>query len=437
MLQWLQQLIAPPLVSAPPAVSMPIPAAAPVPVPAVAPVRYARLIMVTAHNNNKFYEMRENGDGTFTATYGRVGSPGVAAQYPIQRWDSLYREKTQKGYTDQTHLMGGQELNQVWAPETDTRVQDMVSFLMKCARQSVRYHYLVTAQEVTPQQLSRAQELLDELAGMIGPGMSADRYNEGLLQLFRVIPRRMRHVQDHLIGAPETEEDIAAIRQQLGHEQETLDVLRGQVTLQAGNEQTETLLMPDSLGLRISPVETPRILRQITQLMGEEAGRFRRAFEVVNPRHQFAFGEHVSRAKDSKVALLWHGSRNENWLSILQGGLVLRPAQAVINGKMFGYGLYFADKCRKSLNYTSMRGAYWSGGQSQTAYLALYEVHTGRALTLTRHDPSCYELSHAALQKRGAYDSVFARRGADLVNNEYVVYQEAQCQIKYLIEVAA
>ncbi len=35
-------------------------------------LRVAKLIMVTANNNNKFYEMREQSDGTFKVTYGRV-----------------------------------------------------------------------------------------------------------------------------------------------------------------------------------------------------------------------------------------------------------------------------------------------------------------------------------------------------------------------------
>ncbi len=36
--------------------------------------RTSKLIMVTVDNNNQFYEMTENSDGNFTASYGRVGS---------------------------------------------------------------------------------------------------------------------------------------------------------------------------------------------------------------------------------------------------------------------------------------------------------------------------------------------------------------------------
>jgi poly [ADP-ribose] polymerase len=116
--------------------------------------------------------------------------------------------------------------------------------------------------------------------------------------------------------------------------------------------------------------------------------------------------------------------------------LVLRPANAVISGKMFGYGLYFADKFRKSLNYTSLRGSYWANGSENRAFLALFSVHTGNPLEILHHGSWCYELNQTTLKEKNPdYDSVFAKGGADLINNEYIVYNEAQCTIQYLVEV--
>ena len=115
----------------------------------------------------------------------------------------------------------------------------------------------------------------------------------------------------------------------------------------------------------------------------------------------------------------------------------MRPANAVITGKMFGYGLYFADNCRKSLNYTSFQGSYWAGGTQNQAYLAMYDVHIGNPLIIKKHQKWCYDLSDEKLKKRGAYDSLFAKGGADLINNEYIVYNEAQCTVRYLVELRA
>ncbi len=160
-------------------------------------------------------------------------------------------------------------------------------------------------------------------------------------------------------------------------------------------------------------------------------------FQVININTQPHFDEFIQKSKNKNTKLFWHGSRNENWLSILKTGLILRPTNAVITGKMFGYGLYFADKCRKSLNYTSLRGSYWAGGSQHTAYLALFEVHTGEQLQLKIRKDWCGALTEEKLKQRNTkYDSVFAKGGADLINNEYIVYNQHQCTVKYLVELS-
>ena len=56
-------------------------------------LKSVKLIMVTAANNNKYYEMQENGNDTFTVIYGRIGATGATRTYPIREWDKKYREK--------------------------------------------------------------------------------------------------------------------------------------------------------------------------------------------------------------------------------------------------------------------------------------------------------------------------------------------------------
>lgn len=49
--------------------------------------------------SDKFYEMTDNEDGTFTATYGRVGAANPqSADYDIELWDKKLKEKLKKGY---------------------------------------------------------------------------------------------------------------------------------------------------------------------------------------------------------------------------------------------------------------------------------------------------------------------------------------------------
>ncbi len=409
--------------------------------PIVESVRIAKLIMVTANNNNKFYEMHENKDGTFTATYGRVGSSGTAANYPMSKWDSKYNEKVRKGYKDQTHLFAHVSKDESQHLDiSDKTVDQLIQELTRFARKSISYNYMVSAEEVTRKQVEEAQALLDNLVARVKKGMRAKYFNDKLIELFQVIPRRMSRVNDHLINAPKTTKDLKAIEEMLAKEQATLDVMRGQVELNEKQKDTPTkqekLTLIEAMGLQITPLQDKKLINSIKKMMGTNATNFKRAFTVVNMRTQEQFDTHMKKAEHKKVELFWHGSRNENWLSIMKAGLILRPANAVINGKMFGYGLYFADRFQKSLNYTSFYGSYWTGGSSNKGFLALYDVHVGKQLKIKAHQNWCYQLSEGNLKKRGKnYDSLFAKGGVDLRNNEYIIYNHNQCTIRYLIEV--
>ena len=224
-------------------------------------------------------------------------------------------------------------------------------------------------------------------------------------------------------------------------EQATLDVMRGQVELKASQkEQKEnsstTINLLQTMGLNIKSVREQSVINLIKKMMGDNAKQFYQAYRVTNINTQAAFDQFLHQVSNKKAELFWHGSRNENWLSILKTGLVLRPANAVITGKMFGYGLYFADKFKKSLNYTSLRGSYWAKGSQDKGFLALYDVHIGNQLKIKNHQSWCYDLSENNLKKRGKmYDSLFAEGGADLINNEYIIYNQAQCTVKYIVEV--
>lgn len=405
------------------------------------PKRTSKLIMVTSENNNKYYEMREEDDGMFTASYGRVGSRGSVRRYPMKDWNKKYREKVRKGYRDVTPLFAARR------PEPALRIEDpavkrLIDTLTQCADRAIHRNYTVTAAQVTRRQVDEAQALLDELAGQAGLGMDVPLFNARLLELYTVIPRRMGDVRTHLVDTIRDAEAVTALRDRLGQEQDVLDVMAGQVQVneQSSRAKGEPQTLLEALGLTIRPVEAPSERKRVERMMGDAASLLRRAYHVENTRTRKAFEQRLSGASNPAAALLWHGSRNENWLSILERGLTLRPAHAVITGKMFGYGLYFADRFQKSLNYTSLRGSCWSGGSDHRAFMALYDVHVGRQLKVRTYAPWCAELTADNLEKRSGrlrkpYDSVLGKRGLMLQNNEYIVYDEAQCTVRYLLEI--
>ncbi len=408
-------------------------------------LRTVKLIMVTEGNNNKFYDMQENSDGSFTVMYGRVGATATKQSYPIREWDKKYREKTNKGYKDQTHLFAEGEAEIAFSDIAIPSVQTLMNELMRYAKKSISHNYNVTADQVTRKQVEEAQRLLNSLVSKVKQAMNLADFNKVLLDLYQVIPRKMSNVNQYLIKSATTDEELNEINTLIGDEQNTLDVMRGQVEVNdrkkeaaENNAEATPISILEAMGIIVDEVNDNGVIDQIKGLMQDESNRFIRAFTVRNTRTQKYFDEWMGQKTDKKLELFWHGSRNENWISILENGLVLRPTNAVISGKMFGYGVYFADKFRKSLNYTSLKGAYWTGGNANRAFLALYDVHVGKQFHIKHHESWCYELNEDNLKKKEpTCDSLFAEGGADLKNNEFIVYNQAQCTIRYLVEVGS
>lgn len=367
------------------------------------------LIMVTSTNHNKVYRMIPHGD-TFEAEYGRVGASCQHASYSMSQWNKKYNEKIKKGYVDQTHLV--QDLIQKEKPrgkdgykEIENKViAEIVQRLQDMAHQKIQANYKVSSQQVTQAMVDEAQKVIDKLMQR----EEVEDFNNTLLELFSVIPRKMGNVNDYL---SRSKEDFARI---LKDEQDLLDVMRGQVVTHTVQdepdtndveEKQETIL--EAMGLEFEET-TEEDVRMIKSLLGDCRDKFYRAWRVKNIKTQKRFDEFVNKEHISKNKLLWHGSRNENWWSIINTGLVLRPTNAVITGKMFGYGIYYAPKARKSLGYTSISGSY---------------------------DSKYYDFNYERLQKTcpGA-NCLHAHAGSMLRNDEIIVYKEEQCTIKYLVE---
>lgn len=401
-------------------------------------------------NNNKYYRMIEQGDGTFKAEYGRVGGHMSVEVYPMSKWDSKYREKlsARKGYVDKTHLFEEeiaadekkpgkkQTINEI----TDKVVAKLINDLRGFAKVSVQENYIVSSEKVTQKMVDEAQVLVDTITHQLKVGQEIEPLNKVLVELFQVIPRKMAHVRDYLFEGKEikTAKDLQMAQQIIAKEQATLDVMAGQVNtntkLDVKTAKPSEKNILESMGLVIA--EAPQSdIPGILKLMGSNKDQFVKAYVVTNLKTQERFDKNLVSAKNKTLDVFWHGSRNENWWSILGTGWMLRPANAVISGKMFGYGIYWANKFQKSLGYTSYRGSYWARGSSDRAYLALAAVHVGQQLKIKNHESWCYDLSWNNLRKRGEYDSLYAQGGADLRNDEFIVYQEPQCTVKYLIEV--
>ena len=404
----------------------------------MAEVKPTYLIMVTTANNNKYYNCFPEGD-KFRVEYGRVDATKTTAYYPMSKWNSQISSKLKKGYQDVTDLKQDlvEEISSA-NPESPYReienqaVRAIVEKLQSLARETVRKNYTVKASAVTQDMVDAAQQIIDTLANSSG---NVNEFNEQLLKLFTVIPRKMGNVRDYLAN---NNDDFAKI---ISKEQDLLDVMRGQIYVKPEIEPTVTTekkqqTILEELGL-VMEEATKDDVALIKTLMNESADKFRKAWRVTNLKTQDRFDKFVVDNDIKDTRLLFHGSRSENFWSIMKTGLVLRPTNAVITGKMFGYGVYYAPKCAKSIGYTSLSGSYWAHGGNNTAYMALFDVAYGTPYDVHNFDSKYYNLDYDKLQqfKPGANClHAHADRGM-LRNDEIVVYKEDQMTIKYLIEI--
>ena len=378
-------------------------------------------------NANKYYKMIPEGD-SFRVEYGRVGSNPQTDTYDISRWDSQLKSKLKKGYIDQTHLVAEvvqSSKSKEYAEIINSSISAIVKRLQQLAKQSIEDNYTISSNKVTKAMIDEAQNIINNISS----SKSVEDFNKYLLDLFRVIPRKMKKVSDNLAV---TKNDFSEILQ---NEQDLLDTMRGQVVQKSTldiddgiDNNKQTIL--DALGLEFSEITKEEEIL-IKKQLGSSAHKFYKAWKVVNKKTQKVFDKFVKDNKINNRKLLFHGSRSENFWSIINGGLVLRP-NAIITGKMFGTGIYFSPDADKSLGYTSLSGSRWSNGNQNSGFMGLYDVAYGNPLDVYSFDNRYYNFTHSSLNGK---NSLHAHGGTGMLRkDEIVIYKEEQSTIKYLVE---
>jgi poly [ADP-ribose] polymerase len=162
--------------------------------------------------------------------------------------------------------------------------------------------------------------------------------------------------------------------------------------------------------------------------------------------------------------LLFHGSDICNWISIMKNNLYLNPAAKLknvhISGKMFGYGVYFADLHSKSVQYCNFRNSNGEVllmvaevclGNQWLKYDADYyadrdivdtDYHTvfARGLYGTYQNKKSkpilevngVKIPNGALMEYSEFGK-YNKKTIPLWHNEYIVYNENSWRFKYLI----
>jgi poly [ADP-ribose] polymerase len=410
------------------------------------------------HNNNKFYRMVDLGDGTWGAYYGRIGmKQGESVYsnhvdkpyvYPMHMYYIKLMEKIAKGYHDETELHRSISDMKIsvnthnFAAIKDTAVADLIKRLTEYANAKIKESYTVEAVDVTEAMVEAAKKQLDILNG----DNTLRKFNKDLLELMHIIPRRIDGTGMFGVASllAKDTNDFPAI---IAREDSLLSILEGQVKVQSKKQKLsdDNMGLLEAMGLEIYPA-TAAQTEEVKRHLGDSLlPTFKCAYRVINHKTQKRFNAWLETHKDAaghkpRVKQFWHGSRNENWWSIMTNGLALNPnrykSNVVITGKMFGNGIYFAPSSAKSFNYTSYRGTSWANGHSDTAFMALFATAYGEPYEVFSWSGAWSGYDYARLQndKAGA-GCVHAKASQGMLRNDEVIfYNEDQVTINYLVE---
>ena len=133
-------------------------------------IRPTYLIMTTAENNNKYYNMFPEGSN-FRVEYGRIDVTKTTKTYPISKWNSTISSKLKKGYVDVTGLkkdlvekISSANPENPYKEIENVAVRAIVEKLQNLARETIQRNYTVKASAVTQDMVDAAQKIIDTLA---------------------------------------------------------------------------------------------------------------------------------------------------------------------------------------------------------------------------------------------------------------------------------
>lgn len=389
--------------------------------------RMSYLVMVCPDaNNNKFYRMTGYaGEPSFTVEYGRIGSRGMTRRYPLSEWYRKYDEKIAKGYLDKTNSyiinsslsISGTNYAQIDNP----CVKSFIDRLLYYADQKIRQSYTIDVADVTEHMVLEAQALIDLLYNQ----ESTTSFNKILVDLFIALPRKMKLVDNYLLASMDDKYKV------ISREQDLLDVMKAQVRIREKVHSSQTILEAHGLSVTLA---SDKQEKEVLSHLKDQASNVAHIYSVRNTKTESNFQKYCKARNISQSDFLYHGSLNENYWGILEGGMSLNP-NARITGKMFGQGLYFATNPKKSMRYTSLPGCnnVHPTGNENSGILSVFKVATGTPLDVTVWNRKMYDYDEKTIRAMG-YDSLFAHKGVSLVNDEIIVYNKCACTIRYLIE---
>lgn len=401
-------------------------------------------------NHYKYWNAKLYDDGMVKADWGRVGGSGDSGEWSGGQsyLDKKVREKIKKGYTEQKtigdvtvnvgtgstvknadlHSIAKSQLIKSSNPTLERLITRFVQANVHKITSSTQITYnSTTGLFTTPlgivslEGLTEARNLLAELAPLVRAHKFGTDTDAILCKYLRIIPQNLGMKRF-------STETVIPNDNALQKQNDLIDSLESSyqatqsapVTPNTPSKPQEQVFQVD-LDVLTDQAERSRLDHYFEtskkRMHGYDNVRVKEIFKVTI--HDMA---NKFESKTIPIKEVFHGTSQANCLSILKSGLKISPpSTAAIAGKMFGNGIYGAINSTKSLGYTY--GRWGQGNTGDAGWLFICDFAMGKI----------YEVQDSCNQPRG-HDSVWAKAGRSLQNDELIVYRNNQVNIKYLLE---
>lgn len=382
-------------------------------------------------NNYKYYHMNPTSRG-IEVDYGRIGlsageafgKKSVQTPYEPSLYWVRYYEKLSKGYIDNSSAyltVTPKRTPKKKAPATsnDTPVNtvseaeaSLYNILFAYSKNYIKTNLI--DQTITIGQVRNAKKIFRALCER----KTIKGFNKQLMNLMQISPRRVRDISTLLAFKESDFSRIIDREESLILSMEAM-LSNGETPIakQGGfNNKIEVYIATDK--------QKEEVMRHLSADLQSKVDT---VYRVIPVEQKKKFDQYLADNNIKTVKQMWHGSKNENWLSIIENSLSL--SVGVAHGRMFGDGLYFAPSAKKSWGYTSYMGTYWASGRSDTAFMGLYAVAYGKPVDVHYSE----RFTEAELKRRG-YNCVHAHAGPALRNDEIIFYNESAIVLNYIVK---
>lgn len=394
------------------------------------------------HNNYKYYDLEKIGFNEVTATWGRIAprtESHLRKPYTYQQAYMKLGEKLAKGYKDMTFKIEEKQIKKVsesfsmedtlngeikkdstLSTVSERLYAQLLDFSKKMIRRTFQTEIVVTETMVR-----KAKTLYNKLLKQ----KTVEEFNEVLQEIMLLAPRKIDYMNGEKVKdyIAQRTEDFAKI---IDREETILNSLQV-INLSHKKEKktTSPLDFPTDISVEMA---TDKERREVLSYLDSHLkAKVKNVYHVESLTQKQKYDLYIKEHNIHEFKNLWHGSKNENWLSIILNGLSLNP-NAEITGKMLGNGIYFALESDKSYGYTS--GGRWNNQYSTTRFMGLYECAYGNPLKhkggfnhftkeeLDRMNKNCV---HALGRNHG---------GNTLYRDEIVFFDESAINLNYIVE---